>query len=184
MKPGRAYLTVMNMLGVAAGLTLYNTDLIIGEALVLSLVCLTQMWATSAIWFWAKSYETVPRLGTRGLVLGPCNCPKLRIGWRNLHRYSYWSSWAARCLVLHMEGKMISNGPQLVSDERRGGRSSSQEWLRVTFVESGYVDYERADIGSYNTWGSDDHQSIVNYPRNPTWHNAQDSSFRQPSDWV
>lgn len=71
ISPCEAWLviTLMSLLGVAAGLTLYNPELIIGEAWGLTLVCVSQLWAfASAIWFWTTLYRTLPQLGTKGIV--------------------------------------------------------------------------------------------------------------------
>jgi hypothetical protein len=66
---GWLILSLMHMLGVAGALAIYNTDLIIGEAFGLALICLTELWSdASGIWFWATLYETLPPLGTNGVV--------------------------------------------------------------------------------------------------------------------
>ena len=66
---GWLILTLTGMLAIPAAVTCYDFDSIIGETFAFDLVFLSFLWtASSAIWFWATLYQSLPLLGTNDLV--------------------------------------------------------------------------------------------------------------------
>jgi len=66
---GWLILTLTGMLAIPAAVTCYDFDSIIGETFAFDLVFLSFLWTTSsALWFWATLYQSLPLLGTNDLV--------------------------------------------------------------------------------------------------------------------